>query len=249
MYLKAWINLCIITLTCDTKINTCIFSNWANCDRFWQHALWGNSRFFSIFIAAFSYNPNLKAPTWSKIPSSFTTARCCTTNVRIDAGAHPHPVDVLTPFSREKSFVGRIQNKVEADEAAPQVKCVWMLAHYLHCMSTPPSWLFLPPSNNSEVLKWLEYACCPPSLLDLTWPLFEPGGVIFARNYVAGICSYLISVSDEDLRWGQSDKGGYKCLQLSLKATHSTTKHDLLECICRSKISTIWNFITLVTHL
>ena len=65
-------------------------------------------------------------------------------NVRIDAGAHPHPVDVLTPFSREKSFVGRIQNKVEADEAAPQVKCVWMLAHYLHCMSTPPL-LTLPP--------------------------------------------------------------------------------------------------------
>ena len=93
-------------------------------------------------------------------------------------------------FSAKMKFVW--QNIVATDEAAPRVKCVGMFGHYLRHMSTPAYMLF---QTSPRALKRLEYACCYclyPRLY------LRRGGVIFARNYALGICSYLFSTSDED---------------------------------------------------
>ena len=111
-------------------------------------------------------------------------------------------------FLRETLVWERIQNKVGADEAARQVKCVGMFAHYLQNMS---------PTLLSQTRPW-KYACCPPSSQDLPSAVFELG-----RGHICKeLCPRDLFISHLSVWGGALARTkwhrGYKCLQLKPKS-------------------------------
>ena len=152
-------------------------------------------------------------------------------------------------FLREMLVWERIQNKVGADEAARQVKCVWMFAHYLQNMS---------PTLLSQTRPW-KYACCPPSSQCCPMSTLLPGftSAVFelGRGHICKeLCPRDLFISHLSVWGGALARTkwhrGYKCLQLKPKSkeVNNMTWSKLYfqkQNTSQASISKIWNFITL----